>query len=625
MSQISIQNFENAKNIDNDVSYLLDCDNSKDSISTNNTSFESDDFKLLNKSSALHNDQANVSIDDISNSLNKFDFSNETNIDKLVNPKSRNPKSNDSSHKNRSRTNSNLNNKDFHSDQQLEKSPSIIQLNKKFSNMNLNKKKSNMNLKKRKSHSQLNKKPSNINLNNERNDIELSGDPEKDKKAIKNLKRKERRKKAAAFKKQENSNINLGQDIDNDDNISTLSDDSMISETNNNNINSKRSFSAPIARINSRSSSITELIDIDDSQVNLDDSMNFDSIVADEKKRSISEFKPPVPNFTPTKNSLNKKHSVSELIKQHEEQNNSGPIINPKRSVSELIKQHGGGFNSTMRRDSLITPSKDLVNSRKKSVYELISDQEKSNSSSSFSNPFEVTLRPTKKQNLNGKFTSESLPTIQSIKTIIGLSHQQILNLELSDVKIKTIVSSTKVSKFAQNALNFVIKQTNELFENFEKKSIFFKLCISVALNESIGFRKTVKSYPQINEWFGSIDEINLENTRTKLTPSNKDIHQNNFDYSVLSYFGHILIWASYHQRINKTPVFFEKYDIDLNQSNIRSSIGGYHLWDRLIRESKGMNSKRWKHIIKFRQSFSYEEDQFMLMLRFMKVDEIIP
>lgn len=282
---------------------------------------------------------------------------------------------------------------------------------------------------------------------------------------------------------------------------------------------------------------------------------------------------------------------------------------NKKKSVSELIHQHEGRNYDSGKPTEISSRWKRTISAPEEAK----------------SNPFDVTLRATKIQNSNGRITSESLPKIQPIKTIIGLSHQQILDLDLTDVKVKTIMSSSKVSKFAQNALAFVVKHSDDIFQDQEKKLIFFKLCISVALYESIGFRKSTRACPQIVEWFGGLEEITLEKTRTKLTPSNKDIHQNEFDYSVLSYFGHLLIWALYHQRSGGTALFIDKYDIELAQTTIRSSIGGFHLWDRLIRESKGMNSKRWKHVIKFRTSFAYEEDQFMLMLRFMRVDKVIP
>lgn len=225
---------------------------------------------------------------------------------------------------------------------------------------------------------------------------------------------------------------------------------------------------------------------------------------------------------------------------------------------------------------------------------------------------------------MNSKY-ADKLPEIHAIKTIIGLSHKQIMNLDISDVKLKTIVSSSTISKYTSTALNFTIKHTDELFSNFETKKIFFLLCINVALYESTGFKKTAKIYPNILELFGGYDEINLENTRTKLTPSSKDIHQNNLDYSVLSFIGNILIWAVHQQRQGGVPLLTRNYDISLPATLIRQNVGGYHLWDRLIREPQGMNAKRWKHITKFRQAFPYEEDQFMLILRFMKIDDEIP
>lgn len=238
--------------------------------------------------------------------------------------------------------------------------------------------------------------------------------------------------------------------------------------------------------------------------------------------------------------------------------------------------------------------------------------------------PFDVTLRSTKKANTNKKY-SDSLPAVQCIKTIIGLSHQQILSLSLSDVKIKTIVSSSSISKFAHHVLKFVIKYSHDLFSDDQKKQTFFKLCMHVALYESSGFKKTVQSCPHVLEWFGHYDELTLEQTHTKLTPSSRNIHQNNFDYSVLAYIGHVLIWAAYQQRLNHMPTFFNKYNIELPVNEIEKSIGGFHLWDRLKKMHDTMNSKRWKHVVKFRQAFAYEEDQFMLILRFMDVDSTIP
>ncbi|KHC75875.1 hypothetical protein MGI_00445 [Candida albicans P75016] len=238
-------------------------------------------------------------------------------------------------------------------------------------------------------------------------------------------------------------------------------------------------------------------------------------------------------------------------------------------------------------------------------------------------NPFVIKLRSVK-STINKKY-SENLPEVQPIKTIIGMSHQQILHSDLSDVKIKTLMTSSSVSKYAANAVKFVTTHKDDLFGNFENKKIFLTLCINIALYESLGYKKTTKLYPNVLELFGGYAEINLETTRTKLTPSKKDIHQNDLDYSVLSYFGHILIWAAHQQRQGKVPIFADKFGISLTSKEVRSKIGGYHLWDKLFRELQGMNSKRWKHVIKFRNAFQYEEDQFMIILRFMQIDENIP
>ncbi|ODV80896.1 uncharacterized protein CANTADRAFT_4890 [Suhomyces tanzawaensis NRRL Y-17324] len=310
---------------------------------------------------------------------------------------------------------------------------------------------------------------------------------------------------------------------------------------------------------------------------------------------------------------INPDVTLDSIFDETAEENTS--VDTPKRSSDEE--------NSPIRKvtfSQTIQPKKPTIEEtlrlNKKKSMEYLSQQ---SALSNESNPFDIKLRSTKKTTMNSRYDNK-LPEIQPIKTIIGLSHKQILNLDVSDVKLKTILSSSKISKYSSTSLNFTIKHTNELFKDENKKKIFFLLCINVALYESIGFKKTVKVYPNILELFGGYDEINLETTGTKLTPSNKDIHQNNLDYSVLSYIGNILIWAVHQQRAHNETLIDDKYDIKLSASLVRENVGGYHLWDRLIREPKGMNAKRWKHIIKFRQAFAYEEDQFVLILKFMGV-----
>lgn len=209
------------------------------------------------------------------------------------------------------------------------------------------------------------------------------------------------------------------------------------------------------------------------------------------------------------------------------------------------------------------------------------------------------------------------LTAMEPTKAIFGLSNAQIVSLPLNDVKLKLLVSSG--SKHIQNTLGFVRRESNQLFEDYEKKRLLFQLCIDVALMESIGFKRVAKKHPQVEEWFGDIKELNLENTKTNVTQSNKDVHKNSFDYSMLSLLGHILIWGMYLQRKAKQPVFTRLYNISV--PNIQECLGGDFLWDRLAQHQK-MNAKRWKHVIKFRQTFPFEVNQFMMVLRFMKVDD---
>lgn len=241
------------------------------------------------------------------------------------------------------------------------------------------------------------------------------------------------------------------------------------------------------------------------------------------------------------------------------------------------------------------------------------------NSNNTVSSLFGVTLKPLKLSSSK----SEHLPELSPIKTIIGVSHQQILTADLSDVKLKTIMNAPSISKYAANCMKFAKKYENEVFNNYNLKKQFLTLCINVALYESNGFKKSVKKYPDILHNFGHYDELNLANTHTTITASERESHRNTLDYSVFAYFGHILIWALHLQRKATIALFISEYDISLSPNEIKMKIGGLHLWDRLFRELKGMNSKRWKHVLKFRNIFALEEDQFMVILRFMKITNI--
>ena len=116
------------------------------------------------------------------------------------------------------------------------------------------------------------------------------------------------------------------------------------------------------------------------------------------------------------------------------------------------------------------------------------------------------------------------------------------------------------------------------------------------------------------------IRELLLEHTKTSLTESNRQVHKNNFDYTVFSYLGHIIIWISNLQWREKKPVLLE--NIGISQKGVIASIGGYHLWDRIRRDPKTINMKRWKHIQKFRQNYAFEMHQFIVILRFMHLGE---
>lgn len=182
-------------------------------------------------------------------------------------------------------------------------------------------------------------------------------------------------------------------------------------------------------------------------------------------------------------------------------------------------------------------------------------------SSNSVSSLFGVTLKSLKLSSSR----PEHLPELSPIKTIIGVSHRQILTADLSDVKIKTIINAPSISKYASNSMKFAKKYENKVFNNYKLKKQFLTLCFNVALYESNGFKKSVNQHPDILDNFGHYDELNLTNTHTAITASEKELHRNTLDYSVFAYFGHILIWALHLQRKAKVPLFIDEYGISVS------------------------------------------------------------
>lgn len=214
-------------------------------------------------------------------------------------------------------------------------------------------------------------------------------------------------------------------------------------------------------------------------------------------------------------------------------------------------------------------------------------------------------------------------PEIHPTKTIIGVSHHQIMNMRISDVKFKIITTLTLMSKISKNVLQFLVR--DDVFTDDDLKRKFLHACILVALHEAKGFHNISRKYPGLEEWLSSYQELTLSHTRSNLTVSNRAAHQNDLDYNLFSYLGHILIWATHLQTTGGMPTVMEKYDFDVTRKDIMLSIGGFHLWDRVRREVKTMNTKRWKHIQKYRMMFPYEEDQFVAMLRMLDLGLQVP
>lgn len=230
-----------------------------------------------------------------------------------------------------------------------------------------------------------------------------------------------------------------------------------------------------------------------------------------------------------------------------------------------------------------------------------------------------------KPRSLAAATSLSQLPEIQPIITIIGLSHQQILRMKPTDVKIKTLHSVNNLSKTCKNVLLFAQKETDGFFQDSRKRAVFVELCVSVALNESSGFNAMATKHSHMVDWLEKYDELMLQHTGTKLTLSKKEAHTNNFDYTVFSYIGHIILWAQHLQESSGIETILDKYDLGLTRKNVMASLGGYHLWDRIRRDPKSINTKRWKHIQKFRQNFAFEQNQFVLILRYMRLGIDLP
>ncbi|KAM9924014.1 hypothetical protein OXX80_011350 [Metschnikowia pulcherrima] len=212
----------------------------------------------------------------------------------------------------------------------------------------------------------------------------------------------------------------------------------------------------------------------------------------------------------------------------------------------------------------------------------------------------------------------KQLPQVQPVSTIFGLSHEQIYKTKLTDVKVKTIVN-VPMSKMCKNALTFVMAESEGLFMDTAKRAQFVDLCTKVALYEAPGFNEVTKRIPELLKWVPLYEPFTLQHTKTNLTTSNKKMHRNSLDYTVFAFFGHIILWANELQHAAKLPEIVDKFRLGISRAQILNSLGGYHLWDRLRRD-KTINTKRWKHIQKFRQTFAFEEHQFVLILRCMNL-----
>ncbi|EGV61412.1 hypothetical protein CANTEDRAFT_114891 [Yamadazyma tenuis ATCC 10573] len=163
-----------------------------------------------------------------------------------------------------------------------------------------------------------------------------------------------------------------------------------------------------------------------------------------------------------------------------------------------------------------------------------------------------------------------------------------------------------QAEKGLKSILNFMAENEN-IFQDDLTRNSFIDLCTNTALYESKAINITLKKYPDVIDTFSKYKALTLNNNSV-YTPSAKKVHSNDFDYKVLCYIGCIIVWADFSHNLGI-----------LQKETLKSRFGGYHLWDQLFKEST-INMKRWKHIIEFRETFPFQPNQFIVILRLLHI-----
>lgn len=306
---------------------------------------------------------------------------------------------------------------------------------------------------------------------------------------------------------------------------------------------------------------------------------------------------------TPKKKSTKKKSKANLIEGEPVEGNEITTKPQPKKKVSKKSSVRLLDQNLEQTRESNSNENGTISSNNKATLESNEKQSFDSRETTPEGMPF-IKLKPVKSTHANKKY-SERLPKISPIETIFGLSNEQVYKLKRNDIKIKQIV--TQADKSLKNIINFVMNNEH-IFEDDNIKNIFVTLCINVALYEAKGLPKTLQKYPNAAELFSKYDELTLTYNNTVFTKSDRKVHDNNFDYTVLSNIGNIIIWLTHVQNLDY-----------VSQKEVKDCFGGFHLWDQLFKE-KTINMKRWKHIIKFRLLFPFQQNQFIVIMKFMHV-----
>ncbi|ODV60301.1 uncharacterized protein ASCRUDRAFT_76316 [Ascoidea rubescens DSM 1968] len=204
--------------------------------------------------------------------------------------------------------------------------------------------------------------------------------------------------------------------------------------------------------------------------------------------------------------------------------------------------------------------------------------------------------------------------------------YNPVSTMKLSDPFLEKIVLNA--NDLAKEILQFLLVHKDNVFSDFYRAKLFFTISILVAL-------KGPKSYKDLCSDYDL--EIKNESSKNKELSNPRYFERyseflnprGDFNFKLVGYIGHILIWGFDRQRyglkmqkkdFNNTFIF--KYQIKCSKSMILSGIGGMNLWDK-NQKKDSMPLSKWQILNGLKKSYEFDEDLFVLILRFMGIVDI--